>query len=69
VIDPRALNFAPWLRPVNQIVFNGQPQNVAWVFVAGRVLKVDGKVKGVDERELIEAAQTAIDHIVPLLQP
>jgi 5-methylthioadenosine/S-adenosylhomocysteine deaminase len=69
VIDARALNFAPVLRLANQLVFNGQPQNVKWVFVAGRVLKEDGKVTGVDERELIEAAQTAIDHLVPLLQP
>jgi 5-methylthioadenosine/S-adenosylhomocysteine deaminase len=69
VIDPRTLNFAPVLRRENQLVFNGQPQNVTWVFVAGRALKEDGKVTGVDERELIEAAQTAIAHIVPLLQP
>ena len=69
VIDPRALNFAPVLRLENQIVFNGQPQNVKWVFVAGRALKEDGKIKGANKRELIEAAQTAIDHIVPLLQP
>jgi 5-methylthioadenosine/S-adenosylhomocysteine deaminase len=69
VIDPRASNFAPVLRLENQIVFNGQPQNVKWVFVAGRALKEDGKVKGANERELMEAAQTAIDHIVPLLQP
>jgi 5-methylthioadenosine/S-adenosylhomocysteine deaminase len=69
VIDPRALNFAPMLRPVAQIVFNGQPQNVKWVFVAGRLLKEDGKVKGVNERELIEEAQAATDHIRPLLQP
>jgi 5-methylthioadenosine/S-adenosylhomocysteine deaminase len=69
VIDPRTLNFAPQVAPVNQIVLNGQPQNVKWVFVAGRALKEDGRVTGVDERELIEAAQTAIDHIVPLLQP
>src|SRR5215831_8660204 len=57
VIDTQALNFAPVLRPVAQIVFNGQTQNVQWVFVAGRVLKEAGKVKGVNERELIEAAQ------------
>jgi 5-methylthioadenosine/S-adenosylhomocysteine deaminase len=69
VIDPRALNFAPVLRLKNQIVCNGQPQNVKWVFVAGRALKEDGQVKGANERKLIEAAQTAIDHIVPLLQP
>jgi 5-methylthioadenosine/S-adenosylhomocysteine deaminase len=69
VIEMHALNFAPVLRPVAQIVFNGQTQNVKWVFVAGRVLKEAGKVKGVNERELVEAAQAATDHITPFLQP
>src|SRR5262245_28176885 len=67
VIDPRALNFAPVLRPVAQIVFNGQTQNVKWVFVAGRVLKKDGKITGANERHLIEAAQAATDHITPFI--
>ena len=69
VIDMQALNFAPVLRPVAQIVFNGQTQNVQWVFVAGRVLKENGKVKGVIERQLVEAAQAATDHITPFIQP
>jgi 5-methylthioadenosine/S-adenosylhomocysteine deaminase len=69
VIDPRALNFAPAPRLEHQLVFNGQRQNVTWVFVAGRALKEDGQVTGANERQLIEAAQTAIDHTVPLLQP
>src|SRR5262245_9923992 len=30
VIDVQALNFAPVLRPVAQLVFNGQTQNVQW---------------------------------------
>src|SRR5262249_33397284 len=57
VLEPRTLNFAPQMQRVNQIVFNGQPQNVAWVFVAGRVLKEKGKLKGVDVGQLINAAQ------------
>jgi 5-methylthioadenosine/S-adenosylhomocysteine deaminase len=69
VIEMHALNFAPVLRPVAQIVFNGQTQNVTWVSVAGRVLKEDGKVKGVNERKLVEAAQAATDHITPFIQP
>ena len=69
VIDTQALNFAPVLRPVAQIVFNGQPQNVTWVFVAGRALKEDGKVTGVDVGQLIQAAQAATDHLTPCLQP
>ena len=69
VIDTQALNFAPVLRPVAQIVFNGQPQNVTWVFVAGRALKEDGKVTGVDVGQLIQAAQAATDHLTPCVQP
>jgi 5-methylthioadenosine/S-adenosylhomocysteine deaminase len=69
VLEPRTLNFAPQMQRVNQIVFNGQPQNVAWVFVAGRVLKEKGKLTGVDVGQLIRAAQTATDHIAPFLQP
>ena len=67
--EQRALNFAPLLHPVNQIVFNGQPQNVKWVFVAGRALKEKGRVKGVDQDELLKAAQIATDHITPFIQP
>jgi 5-methylthioadenosine/S-adenosylhomocysteine deaminase len=69
VIEQRALNFAPRLRPVNQIVFNGQPQHVKWVFVAGRALKEKGRVTGVDRGALLKAAQIATDHITPFIQP
>jgi 5-methylthioadenosine/S-adenosylhomocysteine deaminase len=69
IIDMQALNFAPVLRPVAQIVFNGQTQNVAWVFIAGRVLKEKGKLKGVNERKLVEAAKAATDHIKPFIEP
>ena len=69
VIDMRALNFAPVFRPAAQLVFNAQPQNVSWMFVAGRVLKEDGNVKNVNERQVIEAAQTVSDRIAPLLEP
>jgi 5-methylthioadenosine/S-adenosylhomocysteine deaminase len=69
IIDPNQLNFAPQLRQVNQIVFNGQPQNVTWVFVAGRALKRDGKLVDVNVRRLLEDAQTAIDDIAPALTP
>jgi 5-methylthioadenosine/S-adenosylhomocysteine deaminase len=44
VIDPRAVNFAPRWDWLGQIVFNGQPENVKYVFVAGRALKRDGRV-------------------------
>ncbi|HEU5059864.1 MAG TPA: amidohydrolase family protein [Kofleriaceae bacterium] len=69
IIDPNQLNFAPQLRQVNQIVFNGQPQNVTWVFVAGRPLKRGGQLLGVNVRDLLADAQTAIDNIAPALVP
>src|SRR5262249_26025632 len=42
VIDMKMVNFAPVLKPAAQLVFNGQPQNVKWVFVAGHAIKEDG---------------------------
>ena len=53
-----------------QIVFNGQPQNVEWTFVAGRALKANGKLVGVNMTQLLEDAQTAVDtHIAPAILP
>jgi 5-methylthioadenosine/S-adenosylhomocysteine deaminase len=69
VIDMRALNFAPVLRPTAQLVFNAQPQNVKWMFVAGRALMEDGKLKDVNKRKVIEAAQAVSDRIAHLIQP
>jgi 5-methylthioadenosine/S-adenosylhomocysteine deaminase len=63
------LNFASVVKPVAQLVFNGQPQNVMWVFVAGRALKEDGRLTGANERKVIESAQRAADHLTPLLKP
>ena len=69
VIDPRTLNFAPQVAPVNQLITNGQPHNVKDVFVAGRLLKQNGTLVGVNVRTLIQNAQTAADRIAPFLEP
>jgi 5-methylthioadenosine/S-adenosylhomocysteine deaminase len=69
VIDPRALNFAPSVALVNQLITNAQPQNVKYVFVAGRLLKQNGHLVGVNVGTLIQDAQTAADRIAPFLQP
>jgi len=69
IIDPNQLNWAPQLRPINQIVFNGQPQNVTWVIVGGRALKRDGKLVGVNVSKLLDDSQVAIDNIAPFLVP
>lgn len=66
VINPAELDFAPQLDWVSQLVFNGQPANVEWVFVAGRALKRDGRVLG-DQARVIADAQAASDRIQKLL--
>ena len=69
VIDPRTINFAPSLSLVNQLITNGQPQNVKDVFVAGRPLKSNGELVGVNVKKVIKNAQSAADRIAPFLVP
>ena len=68
VVDPERLNFAPRVDWVSQLVFNGQPGNVEWVFVDGVALKRDGELAapGID-RVLVEA-QVAADRVKELLE-
>jgi 5-methylthioadenosine/S-adenosylhomocysteine deaminase len=69
VIAPGAVNFAPVFDAVSQIVFNGQPRNVEWVFVDGRALKRRGKLVGVDSAAIVRDAQRAADQIHRFLFP
>lgn len=63
IVNPSAVNFAPrWDWP-SQIVFNGQPANVDYVFVAGRMLKEKGRLLGVSEQDVIAAAEQAATRI------
>jgi 5-methylthioadenosine/S-adenosylhomocysteine deaminase len=66
LINPTALDFAPQLDWVSQLVFNGQPANVEWVFVAGHALKREGRVVG-DTARVIADAQAASERIQKLL--
>lgn len=59
VIDPAALNFAPRFEWINQIVFNGRPENVRAVFVDGRPLKLDGRLVDIDTDRVVREAETA----------
>lgn len=63
IIDPVGVNFAPRFEWISQVVFNGQPANVQWVFVNGKVLKRRGKLVDVDPKVVVEAAQKATDRI------
>jgi 5-methylthioadenosine/S-adenosylhomocysteine deaminase len=48
IINPRKVNFAPRFEWISQIVFNGQPVNVEWVFADGQPLKRKGELVDVD---------------------
>jgi 5-methylthioadenosine/S-adenosylhomocysteine deaminase len=63
IIDPRNVNFAPRFEWISQIVFNGQPVNVEWVFADGQPLKRRGELVGVNIKAIVEAAQKAANRI------
>jgi 5-methylthioadenosine/S-adenosylhomocysteine deaminase len=63
VLNPQTLNFAPRFDDVSQVVFNAQPGNVEWVFVAGRVLKERGKLVGVDAEAVIADANRVVQRV------
>jgi 5-methylthioadenosine/S-adenosylhomocysteine deaminase len=63
ILNPQAVNFAPRSDWLSQIVFNGQPRNVEWVFVAGQPLKKQGKLVGVNPALIVAAAQKASEQV------
>ncbi|SFI85904.1 amidohydrolase family protein [Nitrosomonas sp. Nm34] len=63
IINPGKVNFAPSFEWANQIVFNGQPVNVEWVFIDGKALKRKGELVGVNAETVMEAAHKAASRI------
>lgn len=63
VLDPGTLNFAPRFDWVSQIVLNGQPPNVSYVFVDGRMRKAEGELVGVDTEDVVREAELAAAHV------
>jgi 5-methylthioadenosine/S-adenosylhomocysteine deaminase len=70
IINPDNANFAPrWDWP-SQLVFNGQPSDVEFVFIDGKVRKAHGKVLDVNNRqELLDAVQAATDKLRSMPTP
>jgi hypothetical protein len=52
-----------WLNWIAQIVLNGQPANVDWVFVDGQPRKARGRLVGVDPARIVQAAEAAARRI------
>jgi cytosine/adenosine deaminase-related metal-dependent hydrolase len=60
IVRADALNVAPVVDPVVAIVHAAGPQNVDTVIVDGRVLKRDSRLTALDERALVDEAETAL---------
>jgi cytosine/adenosine deaminase-related metal-dependent hydrolase len=57
LIDPRDLHMGfPASDPSALIVYSAKPENVRMVMVEGAVLKRNGRMAGIDEQRLVEAA-------------
>jgi 5-methylthioadenosine/S-adenosylhomocysteine deaminase len=69
ILNPGAVNFAPRFEWISQIVFNGQPANVEWVFVDGRALKRREQLVDVHSEAILEAAQEVANRIKKFLFP
>ncbi len=68
ILNPSGVNFAPRWDWVSQIVFNGQPANVEYVFVGGTPLKAAGQLVGVSPPEVVRAAESAAQRVRTALQ-
>jgi cytosine/adenosine deaminase-related metal-dependent hydrolase len=77
VVGGRRLNMAPMADPVGCLVAQANPSNVRHVLVAGRFVKRDGELVGVDIGRAIGLAQASCDRVLgaitargqPLLAP
>jgi 5-methylthioadenosine/S-adenosylhomocysteine deaminase len=63
VLDPSGINFAARFDWVSQIVLNGQPTNVEWVYIDGQVRKANGRIVGVNTDKLVERAEVVAARI------
>jgi 5-methylthioadenosine/S-adenosylhomocysteine deaminase len=63
ILDPGDPNFAPRWDWLSQIVLNGQPSNVDYVFVEGRPVLAEGKLIGLSGSEILKAAELAAQRI------
>jgi 5-methylthioadenosine/S-adenosylhomocysteine deaminase len=68
VIDPSGINFAARFDWVSQIVLNGQPANVEWVFIDGQARKANGKLVGVNAEKPVQSAEVVTARIRAGLQ-
>jgi 5-methylthioadenosine/S-adenosylhomocysteine deaminase len=63
ILDPKDINFGPRMDWLSQIVFNGQPRNIEWVFVDGRALKARGEIVGMNPDSLMSNVEKAAKKI------
>jgi 5-methylthioadenosine/S-adenosylhomocysteine deaminase len=65
LIDRNDISMIPWTGdPAASVVLTGQPENVKWVLVDGRVRKRDGALVGVDVVKLQTLTQASRDYLI-----
>ncbi|QJD31328.1 amidohydrolase family protein [Methylococcus geothermalis] len=63
ILDTKGANFAPRWDGPSQIVLNGQPANVEYVFVDGRALKAEGRLPEGQEKNAVQAVEAAAHRV------
>lgn len=63
ILNPQKVHFAPLWDWLSQVVLNGRPSDVEYVFASGKALKVEGEVLNMSEAELVEEAQIISDRL------
>ena len=63
IVNPQKIHFAPLWDWLSQIILNGRPSDVEYVFASGKALKAEGKVLNINETELIQEAQIVSDRL------
>jgi 5-methylthioadenosine/S-adenosylhomocysteine deaminase len=64
LVKTDVLEMSPVNNPLGALVYNAHPGLVDTILVAGRVVKRDGAMVGVDTKHILELAQSTRDHVL-----
>lgn len=66
ILDLDRVNTTPVNNPFSAIVFSADTSNVDTVFCQGRCLLSGGKLKTLDEKEIVKNLKTAVNKVINL---
>ncbi|MDP4108880.1 MAG: amidohydrolase family protein [Bacillota bacterium] len=61
LIDTAKPHYHPFTLPITDLIYNTSSSDITEVIVAGRLLKENGRVLNMDERQIIEDAESAMN--------